>query len=670
MRKFLGKFLSLFFISLFIFVQVYAQQQESLPSDDSWRWSSDPDNYSEGTSTPNTNSPVKNPSSYLGQNNPVSSPISKVSTQNKISLDIKGMDVVDVLKMLANRANMNLVIGRNVSGRVTLFLKDVDVWDAFEIILLANDLAYERKGDIFNIMTQRDYELLYGERYRDKKVAKVVQLRYAKAADLSRSLNQIKTNIGRIVVDESSNTVALIDIPEKVKEMYNFIKKTDLPLKTEVFSLNYAQAEKITPKIQELLTKGVGLIRLDERTNKIAVTDYPSKLEEIAKIIQEFDEKTQQVLIDAQIVEVYPKDEFSMGVDWDFWLTKNFRMVGSFPAPTIASASSIPSAFYYGVAAANSSSQPAAKDQYKTIIDALRVIGETKILSSPRIMALNNQEAKILVGTKEAYITSTTSQTGTGSTVTSQTVNFVDVGLKLYVTATINKDKFITMKIRPEISSSETKTLIAEDKETQVPIVTTSETETTIMLKDGSTVMIAGLKRDKKEHELKKIPLLGDIPILGSAFRNVRKQNTKTELVVFITPHIVSGEESVSYSSLTKAKEIDFLESLTPKAPPLLPDINEPEPPNTQDYRWFVSEKIKRYCSSLRGISSLKGDIEVAFKLDSTGKLKGDPRVLYSNNVNLNSRVKQYIMEASPFPPFPSSLKKDEEEFVVRLTFE
>lgn len=627
----------------------------------------------QGFDSSQSTSPVfvqANPASSLRQDSSLKSTISNPTTQNKISLDIKGMDIVDVLKTLANRANMNLVIGRNVTGRVTLFLKDVDVWDAFEILLLANDLAYERKGDIINVMTQRDYEMMYGERYKDKKIAKVVQLRYAKSADLSRALNQIKTNNGKVVVDEGSNTVVLVDIPSKVKEMHDFIKKTDLPLKTEIFSLNYAQAEKVTPKIQELLTKGVGLIRLDERTNKIAVTDYPSKIEEVAKIIREFDEKTPQVLIDAQIVEVYPKNEFSMGVNWDYWLSKNFRITGFFPALSTSSVDSIPAALYYGVSAASSTATPNAKYEQKTIIDALRLIGETKILSSPRIMALNNQEAKILVGYKDAYITSTTSQSSAGTVVTASSVNFVDVGIQLYVTPTINKDNFITMKIKPVVSSSKIQTLTAEDKQTQVPIVTTSEAETTIMLKDGSTVMIAGLKKDKKDHEVRKVPLLGDIPILGAAFRSAKKENTKTELVIFITPRIVSGEESVSYSSITKAKEIEYLNSLTPLQPPLLPDVSEPEPPNTQDYRWFISEKIKRYCSSLRSISGQKGEIEVSFKLDSSGALIGEPRILHSNNVNLNKKIKESIIEASPFPPFPSSLDKKEEEFSIKLRFE
>ncbi|MBI5873936.1 MAG: hypothetical protein HZB36_07370 [Candidatus Omnitrophica bacterium] len=471
-------------------------------------------------------------------------PISKPAIENKISLDIKGMDIVDVLKMLATRSGLNIVIGKNVLGRVTLFLKDVDIWDAFEIILLANDLAYEKKGDIINVMAQRDYELQYGERYKDKKEAKVFHLEYAKAVNLSGALNQMKTSIGRIVVDEGSNTLVLIDGPESVKGMAEFIRNADLPLETRIFSLNYAQADKLSAKVQEVISKGVGSVRVDERTNKIIVKDYPAQLDEIEKVIEAFDEKTQQVLIDAQIIELKPSNKFEMGVDWEYWLRKNFKFKTDLPVGTTGR-------LLLGTVAA---AAPNEKGEYKAILDMLRTIGDTKILSSPRIMALNNQEAKILVGTKDAYITSTTTQSTSTATV-SQSVNFVDVGIKLYVTPTINRDGFVTMKIKPEISSATRTDITSEGTITQIPIVTTSETETTVMVKDGVTIIIGGLRKDSREKTIKKIPFLGDIPFLGVFFKSVSDDLRKTDLIIFLTPHIISGENPLVDFSELKPKE-------------------------------------------------------------------------------------------------------------------
>ncbi len=590
------------------------------------------------------------------------------SSPQKISLDIKGMDITDVLKMLATRAGLNIVVGKNVTGKVTLFLKSVDIQDAFEIILLANDLAYERKGDIINVMAQRDYELLYGERYQDKKEAKIIQLKYAKAADLARPLNLIKTNIGKVVADEGSNTLVLIDAPEKLKEMQDFIQKADLPIQTRVFSLNYAQADKLQAKMQEAITKGIGSIKIDERTNKIVVTDYPGKLEEIAKIISAFDEKAPQVLIDAQIVEINPKkDEFAMGVDWDYWLRKNVRLISPLPAPPLTSATTIPIKLAFGIAAGNTANTIDTQGQYKSILNLLRVIGETKILSSPRIMALNNQEARILVGTKDAYITSTTTQGGSGNTITSQSVNFVDVGIKLYVTPTINHDGFVTMKIRPEISSSTRTDITANGQITQVPIVTTSETETTIMVKNNTTIIIAGLKKDNRNKEVKKIPLLGDLPLIGYAFRNTKDEVTKTELVIFITPRIVSGEEPLEYTSLTDDKDIKYLQSLakTEHQAEKFSGFGIP-----QDYRKAVLDKIKEVSAPLKNDkNNSSGEVELLFILKSNGQLKDEPRVISSTNQNLNDIATSCIKNASPFPAFPGGTNKSEGSFQITLEY-
>ncbi|MEI8350497.1 MAG: secretin N-terminal domain-containing protein [Candidatus Omnitrophota bacterium] len=466
------------------------------------------------------------------------------TVSNKISLDIKGMDIVDILKILSNRAGMNLVIGKNVTGKVTLFLKDVDIWDAFEIILLANDLAYERKGDIVNVITQRDYELKYGDRYKDKKEVKIMQLKFAKVAEMAKSLTQIKSNIGKVVADESSNTVVLIDIPDKIKEMSKFIEQADLVTETRVFSLNYGLADKISAKLKEAITKGVGTINVDERTNKIIITDYPGKLDEVAEIIAAFDEKTPQVLIDAQIIEIKPSDKFEMGVNWDYWIKQYFDVKASLPINTS-------NALILGTPNVD----PSKPGKYKAIIDILRTIGETNVLSSPRIMALNNQEAKIHVGSKEAYITSTTSQGGSGNTVTSQTVNFVDTGILLNVTPTINRDGFVTMKIRPEISDATSKDILSGDQKTTVPIVSSSDAETTVMVKDGVTIIIGGLRKDKQERTEKRIPILGDLPGIGYLFRSTTNNLTKSDLVILLTPHIMTGETSYTAFSQIKPKE-------------------------------------------------------------------------------------------------------------------
>ena len=586
-------------------------------------------------------------------------PGEKSPAQNRISLEIKGMEITDVLKMLATRAGYNIVIGKNVTGRVTLFLKDVDVRDAFEICLASNDLAYEKKGAIISIMTQRDYELLYGERFQDKKQTRIVQLKYSKPLELSKVLTQLKTNIGKIIVNESTNTLVLIDTPEKVAEMADFIQKVDLPVETKTFELKYASAEKLSAKLKDFVTKETGSMSVDERTNKISVTDYPHKLEALGRIIAEFDEKTPQVLIDSQVVEIKPSDKFEMGVDWDYWIRKNFRSTASLPLGTNDNR------LFIGT----TSKTPEEKGQYKAVLDLLRTIGDTKILSSPRIMALNNQEAKILVGTKDAFITSATSQSGDTS-VTSQSVNFVDVGIKLYVTPTINKDGFVIMKIKPEISSAERTDIISEGKVTQIPIVTTSETETTVMVKDGVTIIIGGLKKDERTKNVRKIPLLGDVPLAGFFFRSTSDEMKSTELVILLTPHIISGEDALTDFDQLKPSDglvLDMYKGKIVGEKNVRQDKEKAE--TSAEYYKLVNDKVKALALFAHP-EGVKGSVSMQFCLTKEGVLVGEPVIVSSTNKELILSSVSALKNACPFPAFPRVLNKDSEVFFLTLAYE
>jgi type II secretory pathway component GspD/PulD (secretin) len=128
----------------------------------------------------------------------------------------------------------------------------------------------------------------------------------------------------------------------------------------------------------------------------------------------------------------------------------------------------------------------------------------------------------------------------TSSPIVAETVSFVDVGMKLYVTPTIGDDGYITMKIRPEVSSVDR--ILRTSQNNPIPIVRTSESETTVMVKDGITITIAGLIEEREINKVEGVPLLCKIPILGYLFTNTSKQKEKTELVIFLTPRIMTGD--------------------------------------------------------------------------------------------------------------------------------
>ncbi|MDP3789181.1 MAG: secretin N-terminal domain-containing protein, partial [Candidatus Omnitrophota bacterium] len=313
-------------------------------------------------------------------------------------------------------------------------------------------------------------------------------------------------------------------------------------------SLNYAKAEDVKTKITDILTKGVGTIQVDERTNKIVITDLSSRLLDISNVIAAMDEKHKEVLIEAKIVEIELTDEFQYGVDWGHFFKNlsrtsvdlNFATLGD-----IAAGSATGGALTLG---------KLAHASLDGAIKALAKVGKTNVISSPRITVVNNEEAKVLIGTNQPYVTSTTTVPSAGSPVTAENVTYIDVGITLRVTPTINNDGFITMKIKPEISSLGTPVETAHAAGAtgnSIPVVSKSETDTTVMVKDGTTILIAGLIQDRDIETINKIPILGDIPIAGYGFKNQTKGSTsstsnqpeKKEIVIFLTPYIMDGTE-------------------------------------------------------------------------------------------------------------------------------
>lgn len=462
----------------------------------------------------------------------------------KVSLDVKGMDVIDVLKILSDEGKFNLSISGNITGRVTLFLKDIAVWDALEIVLISSNLAYEKNGEIIYVMSDRDYELKYGTKYWDKRKVAVFNFSYAKVARVRELFSQIASSIGKVIIDDPTNTLIVIDIPEKIKEMEEIVKQIDKSLKTEVFQLNYLAAEELEKKVSDVLTKEVGSIKIDAASNKIVVVDYPDKLAGIEKMISAFDEKPLQVLINAKIVELTPSKNFYSGINWEYWMKKYFQTTGTFSSPITTDK----------ITFGTHETSAKQEGKYGGTLQFLQMFGETKVLSTPRILVLNNQEAKILVGTRDAYITSTVSEVGQ-SAVTSQSVNFIDTGVKLYVTPTINKKGYIILKIKPEISSATSESIKSSGQSTDVPIVTTSEAETSLIVKDGVDIFLGGLRRVTRDKQRKQVPFLGNIPLVGGLFRSNENEWSKNELVIILTPQIVSGDRSIELEIQEKQKQ-------------------------------------------------------------------------------------------------------------------
>ena len=612
----------------------------------------------------------------------------------KVSLDLKGMDIIEVIKMLATKGNLNIVLGGDVKGRVTIFLKSVNLMDAFEIILIANNLAYDKRGEIIYVMNQRDYERMYGEKYGEKKDVMTFRLKYAKAVEVSKALNQMKSKVGKIIVDEGSNTIVAIDNPMALAQMSDAMGSIDIPTVTKIFEIKYAKVTDMKDKISENLTKGVGTIQIDERTNKIVVTDLEKKIGNIERIVTAFDEKPQQVLIEAKIIQITLDDRFKLGVEWDSVIRQIQKEL------SLSSAFQLAAPQLFGPPGAQLVLGSMGSGDVNVMIQVLKTIGDTNLLSSPRITAINNQEAKILIGKSEPYATNTVTQT-TGTATTGTNISFIDVGVKLYVTPTINKDGFVTMKIRPEVSSSNSKYTYG-DPATTVPIVETTQAETSVSIKDGTTIIIGGLIKDERTDTVNKIPLLGDLPIIKAAFSNTDKEVKKQELVIFLTPHIITGDSdyleppktpTIGEDKFTVSEKSAF-ERRTPV--PMKPGIFK-EPRRDQSAKEYFDEKAKiaeteninlastseEYYYNVKNkiigsivvpkdprYSGIRGKVKLSFFLTPAGKIARGPDIMESSNHSLDDLATNAVKRASPFPAFPAGMGKAEKRFVMDVAFE
>jgi type II secretory pathway component GspD/PulD (secretin) len=384
-------------------------------------------------------------------------------------------------------------------------------------------------------MTGAEYEQVTGHRFGLNTQNTVISLQSAKASDVVAVLSQVKIQTGKIIADDKSNSIIIEDVPEtELTEIMEYIHQIDIPLETKVFNISYAKADELAKTIGPMLTKDIGSIEFDARSNTLVVMDIHPKIEEIGTMISALDKNDKEVFIETKIVQITLSDEYQMGINWEKLIFKTGNTGVSF-----SSSFPIPGGLTTGIGAASIGTL--SSGSFNDVLQALDTFGKSRILSSPRLAVVNNQEASILIGTSIPYTTSSLTTPATGPTTSSESVSFIDTGVKLHVTPIIHDDGYITMKIKPEISNEEAIPFTAADG-TVIPIVDTSEVQTTVRVKDGVTIIIGGLMKDELINNKSKIPILGDLPFLGKAFSSESRNMQKTEIVIFLTPYIINGD--------------------------------------------------------------------------------------------------------------------------------
>ena len=420
-----------------------------------------------------------------------------------VSFDFESADIRDVFRVLSIKSGINIVSGEDVQGTISVSLNNVPFDKAFYTILSLKNLVAEETGpNIIRVETPQQIAL---EREKDVTFTKVFPLNYAKAAEIKVDLDNIRQAEGR-----------------------------------------------------------KGGVSVDKRTNSLIVTDTIEGLQSVERIITELDKRPEQVIIEAKIVEIDLNKSLDLGVQWQYAGTAGDQNVtigasqnhvvgdndivagpnAKIGANTVTPTGVINNAPGGGLANTTGVSFPAAAvngqlstiafgvlsngNKLNIILSALQQKGMSKILSSPKVTTINGKEAKILIGQKIPYSTTTVSL----GQVTQQT-NFLDVGIKLTVTPTINNvNQKITLDVHPEVS-------LYVRQDPAGPVIGTREAETTVLVNNGETVVIGGLITDSDQKAYTQVPLLGDIPIIGAFFKHNLTSKDRTELLVFITPQIV-----------------------------------------------------------------------------------------------------------------------------------
>lgn len=296
-------------------------------------------------------------------------------------------------------------------------------------------------------------------------------------------------------------------------------------LQTRVFFLNYAKASEIKPQLDSVAAaeKRTANCIIDETNNALVVTDSAMGMEDTARLIKSLDRRPRQVVIEAKFVEMQLQDDYHLGIQWYANSTRN-NGVYSQAAVQIPFAQSIYGAFTLGRVTANS--------QLEATLLAAAEKGKAKVLSDPKITTLNNKEANINITEQTPYTTEAWS--ATVPPVRTITSEYVTTGIILKVTPIINSDGRILMKIKPSVSQVTETTIIGA-----APGIDTREADTNVIVKDGETIVIGGLIKDMQSTTVFKVPLLGDIPLLGWLFRKKSVVRNRIELLIFVTPRIM-----------------------------------------------------------------------------------------------------------------------------------
>lgn len=425
---------------------------------------------------------------------------------DKLALNTQNSDIRQVLELLSEQHGLNILASKSVTGTVTANLAGVDLDTMIGAILKSTGYVARREGDIIYVGTPADFAAM--DQTEDRVLTRVYRPNYIKAADLQALFTSLLSpDVGKVTV----SSPAEIDIPaDQNKTGGNNLAGTDV----------------------------------------VIVRDYEAVLKQLDQIFLDVDCRPTQVSIEAMILSVKLADKYKFGVDFEtLKANNNARLISGSPLANLAAINVTEGGLKFGYLDANLS----------LFINALETIGDTNVIASPRLMCLNKQRAEIQIGEQLGYVSTTVTENSA-----TQTVNFLDVGTLLRIRPFISNDGLIRMEVHPELSTG----TVTVQQGLTLPNKSLTQVTTNVMCSDGCTVVIGGLIREDLKTTTNQIPLLGNLPYLGVAFRQKTENIDRTEIIVLITPKIVSdpmmGQEGQKLGNDFTQRQSIYFDKMSP----------------------------------------------------------------------------------------------------------
>ncbi len=409
----------------------------------------------------------------------------------KFDLHVKDLEISKVLQLLSYQSKRNIVASRNVSGRVTANLYDVNFHQALDAVLHPNGLDYREKGELVYVYTED--ELAKIEDQDRKTVSRVVRLNYMRASDAAGFVQSRLSSAGSI-------------------------------------SASPEAPAGIQPSLGDVGGESHAL------GNVLVINDYPENVDQIINLLEQLDVRPKQVMIEATILGVQLTEDNRMGVDFsvlaDFStldIANPLNPVGGLLNSVVDGGTGIQTDTRFG-AGDGSFKLGVVEDNIAVVVEALARFTDTTVLARPKLLVLNRQRADLLVGERKGFVTTSQTEVSTVSTV-----EFLETGTQLSVRPFVSDNGNIRLELRPTISDGTVDVVEGQ----LVPNEETQTLTTNVMVQNGQTVILGGLFRERTDNRNRQVPFLGDIPLLGAAFRGQHDTIEKTEYIFMIRAHIV-----------------------------------------------------------------------------------------------------------------------------------